>query len=160
SQAITSARDLAGLCLFDHNRVVTYVRPARGSRHLVELLNVLADAAGLAPATGTAEVATLLPLAHGLAEEVYPHLLRPDINHVPIWLPWLIPQPGSALRRPGVAARSYGWLGWLLLLGGAAGIIFSVVAGFWIMEFLAGRNSPGWPAWALVGLGWLVAAAL
>src|SRR5262249_12688064 len=57
AQASAGVRDLTGLCLFDERGVPLYLRPARGPRHLVKVLNVLADAAGLAPATGAAPVA-------------------------------------------------------------------------------------------------------
>ena len=55
AQANTGSRDLTGLCLFDERRV-TIVRPARTPRHLVQVLHLLADAAGLAPTTGEARV--------------------------------------------------------------------------------------------------------
>jgi hypothetical protein len=73
--------------------VTRYIRPARGARCLVQLLNVLADTAGLAPATGEGRVAVLLPLAYAFARKVYPYLLRPDLNRVPSWSAWLWPIP-------------------------------------------------------------------
>src|SRR5205807_909850 len=82
AQANAGVRDLTGIGLFDEQAVARYLRPARGSGHLVQLLNVLADAAGLAPATGEGRVATLLPLAYALAREVYPNLLRPALNPI------------------------------------------------------------------------------
>ncbi len=93
AQANAGVRDLTGICLFDEQGVTQYIRPARGSRCLVQLLNVLADAGGLAPATGEGRVATLLPLAYGFAREVYPYLLRPDRNQVPSWSAWFAPVP-------------------------------------------------------------------
>src|SRR5205807_7199641 len=87
-------------------RATSTVRPARSRRHLVQLFHVLAEAAGLAPATGEAAVARLLPRAYGLAREVYPHLLDRDVNHVPWWLPWWAPQPAYTLRVPPLRARS------------------------------------------------------
>jgi hypothetical protein len=93
AQANAGARDLTGICLFDEQEVVRYVRPARGSRSLVQLLNVLADAAGLAPATGEARITTLLPMAYAFAQEVYPYLLQPDLNHIPSWSAWFWPVP-------------------------------------------------------------------
>src|SRR5262249_54751832 len=56
AQAANGVRDLVGVCLFDDRAVTTYLRPARGQRHLVGVLNVLADAAGLAPASGAADL--------------------------------------------------------------------------------------------------------
>jgi uncharacterized protein (DUF58 family) len=120
AQAASGARDLTGLCLFDEDGA-TYVRPARGARHLVGLLNRLADAAGLAPCTGRAPVDGLLPTAYAFAREVYPQLLRPELNRVPFWLPWLRPQPGYTIRRPTLADRANrllpGFLVGYLLLG-------------------------------------------
>lgn len=99
TQANSGTRDLTGLCLFDEAGVSSYLRPARGARHVVRVLNLLADAAGQAPATGQARVAELLPLAHAFAEEVYPYLLRPEVNQVPFWLPWLWAQSAVGPRR-------------------------------------------------------------
>ena len=92
AQANSAARDLTGLCLFD-DKSARPIRPARTSRHLAQLLNVLADAANLAPASGDANVNHLLPLAYTFAQEVYPDLLRPGVNRVPFWLAWLWPMP-------------------------------------------------------------------
>ncbi|HEX9326515.1 MAG TPA: DUF58 domain-containing protein, partial [Reyranella sp.] len=106
TQATAGARDLPGLCLFDEERA-TYLRPARGQRHVIEIFAQLADAAGLPPASAAAPVRPLLPLAAGLAEEVYPELMRPDLNHVPFWLPWLWPLPSYARRQPTTGRRIY-----------------------------------------------------
>jgi uncharacterized protein (DUF58 family) len=95
AQASAGARDLSGLCLFDEKKVVNTIRPARGSRHLVQLLNRLAEVANLAPATGQARLGVLLPVAHALAAEVYPQLLQPEINQVPPLLPFLWPLPAG-----------------------------------------------------------------
>jgi uncharacterized protein (DUF58 family) len=99
AQANSAARDLTGLCLFDEFGV-SYIKPARGQRHLLRIFEVLADAATLAPTTGETAVAQLLPLAHRLAEEVYPQLLEPQVNYFPNWLPLWAPQAAWTLRRP------------------------------------------------------------
>jgi uncharacterized protein (DUF58 family) len=109
AQASAAARDLTGLCLFDENRS-TYTRPARGRRHVVGLLNRLADAAGQGPSAGEARLRTLLRLSYGLAQELYPGQLRPDINRSPWWLAWLSPQPLYSIRRPRLADRFDRWL--------------------------------------------------
>jgi uncharacterized protein (DUF58 family) len=109
AQATGGVRDLTGLCRFDERSVATYIRPARGARHLVRMLNVLADAAGLAPATGQAPLPELLRLAHALAQEVYPYLMRPEINTVPFWLPWVWAQPAYTIQRPTLADRVHRW---------------------------------------------------
>jgi uncharacterized protein (DUF58 family) len=106
AQATAGARDLTGLCLFDETRTTSYTRPARGSRHLIQLLHILADAAGLAPATGAAGLAALLPAAHAFVQKVYPYLLRHEINRVPSWLPWLWPVPATAGRPTSMWARA------------------------------------------------------
>jgi uncharacterized protein (DUF58 family) len=111
TQATAAARDLTGMCLFDEKTVSAYVRPARGARHLVGLLNLLADAAGLAPATGQARLRTLVPLAHAFAQEVYPDLLRPEVNRVPAWLPLLWPgSSNEASPRTWGRRLLHGWL--------------------------------------------------
>ena len=105
AQASAGVRDLIGLCLFDE-RTTTYVRPARGRRHLVRLANLLAEAAALAPATGAAPVSRLLPRAYGLARELYPEQLERDVNAFPWWLAWLSPRPAYTLPVPPLRARS------------------------------------------------------
>jgi uncharacterized protein (DUF58 family) len=102
-QATAGIRDLTGLCLFDENEVVRYVRPARGPRHIVETLNLLTDAAGLAPASGKAEIDAILPVAYDFAAEVYPDLLRPEVNSTPGWLSWFWPAAQLRQRRSFVA---------------------------------------------------------
>jgi uncharacterized protein (DUF58 family) len=124
AQANAGARDLTGLFVFDETGA-SYLRPARGERHLVEVLNRLADVAGLAPSTGAARVETLVPLAHGFAQEVYPDLMRPEINRVPFWLPWLQPQPAYTVRAPRPADYFNAFLPLILVLFTAvAGAVF------------------------------------
>jgi uncharacterized protein (DUF58 family) len=108
SQAAGAGRDLTGLCLFDDQQVTTHIRPARGTGHLVRQLTVLADAAALRPATGEARVGTLLPMAYAVAQELYPDLLQPEVNHVPGWLPWLWPIPRFQ-RRPPLGRQLVRW---------------------------------------------------
>jgi uncharacterized protein (DUF58 family) len=109
AQAAGAARDLTGVCLFDEEAVSATLRPARGSRHLVQVLNLLADAAGLSPATGAAGVGTLLPLGYALAEERYPELLRPHINRFPMLFPWMSPPPDSEAQ-PRRSTQAFRWL--------------------------------------------------
>ncbi len=159
AQANSGSRDLTGLCLFD-DRQVSLVRPARTPRHLVEVLHRLTDAAGLAPTTGQAQVADLLPMAYALAREVYPDLLRQEINHFPFWLPWWSPRPAWTLRRPTFAQRLAAWLPlWvaLLLVVGCGG---GFLAGWWILTELDHFSL----AWGLLPLGmlagWLIVLRL
>jgi uncharacterized protein (DUF58 family) len=87
-QANSADRDLTGLCLFDEQGALP-LRPARGQRHLAELLNLLVDAGARAPAVGGAPLVPLIRLGHAFAEAVYADLLRPEINRTPFWLPWV-----------------------------------------------------------------------
>jgi uncharacterized protein (DUF58 family) len=114
AQANAGARDLTGLCLFDE-KSLTPIRPARGGRHLAHLLNRLTDAAGLAPSTGQASADALLPLAYSFAGEVYPELLRPEVNRMPWWLPWVFPRPVYSRAHPKLldyleAGQPFYWL--------------------------------------------------
>lgn len=119
AQAAAAARDLTGLCLFDDVRA-TYVRPARGSRHLARVIKLLVDAAALPAARADASVTSLLQPAYAFAREVYPELMRPAVNHIPFWLPWLRPQPAYTLRKPTWADRLNAWLPALLWVYGWA----------------------------------------
>jgi uncharacterized protein (DUF58 family) len=117
ARANAGARDLTGLCLFDEVES-SYVKPARGARHLLQLYARLADVANRTPTTGEATPQRLLPLAYGLAQEVYPHLLEPDVNAFPWWLPLVSPRPAYTLRRPPLGGGGFRrWLsGWLAYL--------------------------------------------
>jgi hypothetical protein len=87
------------------------MRPNRGRRHLAQMIDVLTDAAALLPAVRETVLAELLPYAHGLAQDVYPDLLRSDVNRVPWWLPFWAPQAYSTLPRP--PRRHRGPVGWV-----------------------------------------------
>src|SRR5262245_7014072 len=97
-------RDLTGLCLVDDDAVRVSIRPERGRRHVYRLIQELADAADLAPVTDYAPLDRLVPLAYGVAQDLYPELLTPDVNAFPWWLPIWSPQPiytvPSAARLP------------------------------------------------------------
>jgi uncharacterized protein (DUF58 family) len=114
AQANTAERDLTGICLFDEQGPVGVIRPGRGPRHLWRLIDELTEAAGLLPQVRQARLQDLLPLAYGLAREVYPEQLAVDINRLPWWLPVWAPQPYFSTPPPPLPriARS-GLLGWL-----------------------------------------------
>ncbi len=150
AQASGAARDLTGLCLFDE-REVTYVRPARGPRHLSQLFNLLTDAAGLAPSTGQARVETLLPLAYAFAEETYPELLRPELNSFPFWIPWLSPQPAYTLRRPGLLDY---------LHGATPVLLYLYVVGFYLTTLAAAALADHWLVGFAVALAYLLAGGV
>src|SRR5262249_15150440 len=94
AQANASVRDLTGLCLFDESGA-PLLRPARTARHLVQVMNLLADAAVLPPGSSRVPVNDLLPVAYAFAQEVYPYLLRKEVNHVPWWMTWLWEVPAD-----------------------------------------------------------------
>jgi hypothetical protein len=161
AQATAGARDLTGLCLFDEQGVTTYLRPARSSRHLAQVVNLLADAAALAPATGEARVQTLLPLAHALAQEVYPDLMRPELNHLPAWLTWLAPQRAYTNPSPTLADRIFGWLPfWLLALSVLGGVLAFTMSFTAVVMLTASLRAPVWVSGGVVGFGWLLLSPL
>jgi uncharacterized protein (DUF58 family) len=137
AQANAAARDLTGLCLFD-DRTLSLLRPARTARHLAQVMGRLTDAASLAPSTAAAPLDALLPLAHGFAQEVYPHLLRAEVNRVPFGLPWLWRRPAARPWRPAGAAErlARGLIGAVAWLPFAAAVLvlaafFDEVADAW-----------------------------
>lgn len=108
AQANTGERDLTGLCLFDETGVTRAIRPGRGPRHLWRLIDELTEAAALMPDVREAALAELMPYAYGLAVDVYPDLLRTDVNRMPWWLPFWAPRPFYAALRPSYH-RHYRW---------------------------------------------------
>ena len=92
-QANAAARDLTGICLFDEAGV-TVVRPDRSPAHMTRVLRLLADASTLEPTSARVDPEDLIPLAYAFAHEVYPELLRPEVNAMPVWLRWLATFPG------------------------------------------------------------------
>ncbi len=92
AQAALANRDHVGLIVFDE-RESTYVVPARGRRHLIEMLRRLSEAGRLPPSSAHPDLSLLIPLAHALCQEIYPDLLAPYVNHHPWWLPILFPRP-------------------------------------------------------------------
>lgn len=99
-RANASLRDLTGLCLFDEtgSRIV---RPERTSNHQTRLLQLLGEAGALGPMAGRADPNALLPIAYAFAQEVYPELLRDEVNRIPAWLTWLVPMPRYTRHRRG-----------------------------------------------------------
>src|SRR5262249_47284573 len=92
SQAAIGNRDLVGLAICDEV-AIDYLAPARTQTHLISMLKRLARAAALAPSAETDELGLLLDIAFGFAADVYPDWLRPSVNYLPAWLPWLSPPP-------------------------------------------------------------------
>jgi uncharacterized protein (DUF58 family) len=110
AQANAAAKDLTGLCLFDEAGVRQLVRPGRGSKHLVRLTNLLAEAASLFPQSDQAPLARLLPLAYGVLQDLYPEYLDRGLNSLPFWLPFWAPQPWYTI--PGPRWKARWWWAW------------------------------------------------
>jgi len=104
-QRNASERDLTGLCLFDENSVFRVIKPGRGPRHMMRVLGVLTDVAGLVPSTPRTRVRDLVPIAYGLVQDVYPEGLEREVNFIPAWLPFWAPQPKWSTP-PGAPAGS------------------------------------------------------
>jgi uncharacterized protein (DUF58 family) len=158
AQATAAGRDLTGLCLFDEEHA-RMVRPARGPRHLVAVLNLLAEAAGLAPTTGEADAEDLMPRAYALAHEVYPRLLERDVNHVPFWLTWLTPRPAYAKRRPTLGDYAFRWLPFLMpvyLLSGLLAVAVVWLAAAWVLTQVERQGSLTVTLGLIVLLGFLL----
>jgi uncharacterized protein (DUF58 family) len=91
-RAGASIRDLTGLCLFD-DQSSRLVRPERTANQRNRLMQLLGEAAALAPVADRADPQVLLPIAIALAQEVYPDLLRREVNATPEWQVWLFAWP-------------------------------------------------------------------
>jgi hypothetical protein len=115
AQAATVERDLTGLCLFDENGVQRLLRPGRGSKHWLRLLDVLTEAACLMPGCPQADLHELLAYGYGLAQDLYPDLLESDVNAFPWWLPLWSPQPYYTLPLPPLRARTWWSRPWVCL---------------------------------------------
>jgi hypothetical protein len=135
AQAATGSRDLVGVCLFNETDA-DYIRPARGPRHLVGLLNRLADAAVLSPSAGSAPPDAMIPIAHAFASEVYPELMSRDVNRVPMFMDWLAPQPAYTRPRPSWLDRLYGLLPFWLPLYLVLGFAVVVIGWLWVNAVL------------------------
>lgn len=148
AQAAVAARDQVGFCLFDE-ATAEYIKPARTPRHLIQALNRLADAAGLAPAQGRASVESLVPAAYAFVEETYPQLLRPAINSFPWWLAWISPPPTWTLRRPRFRDYVYHWLPVLFVAWGVLGLLLLVALLFVLRYELNVANPVFASEWAV-----------
>jgi uncharacterized protein (DUF58 family) len=95
AQANADARDLTGLVLFDEQGAAV-TPPDRSPAHGIQLLQTLADASALAPASTPLNPDRLTPLAYAFAQEVYPHLLRSGVNLMPFWVEWFAPFPANS----------------------------------------------------------------
>ena len=74
------------------------VKPGRGGKHVLRMLDLLTGVAGLIARTPRATVSELVPIAFGLVQDVYPEWLDQDVNAFPVWLPLWAPQPNWTKR--------------------------------------------------------------
>src|SRR5262249_54184694 len=61
-------------------------------------------------AASRARVEDLLPISYALAQNIYPDLLRRDVNRVPSWLPWWWRVPEWGKGKPSILSRLGQWL--------------------------------------------------
>jgi hypothetical protein len=87
AQAASAHRDLVGLTVFDEETAAV-TAPARTRIHTVELLRKLGEAAARLPDPGQTNADLLARAALPLAEELYPDLLRQDVNSRPWRMYW------------------------------------------------------------------------
>jgi uncharacterized protein (DUF58 family) len=99
-QANADVHDLTGLCLFDEHRSKT-IRPDRSPVHVTQVLQTLADAAALTPASARTDPDHLIPAAYAFAREVYPHLMRDCVNGLPFLQEWWETPPWYTRRQRG-----------------------------------------------------------
>ena len=135
-QANADVHDLTGLCLFDEHTSKT-IRPDRSPVHVTQVLQTLADAAALTPASARADPDHLIPAAYAFAREVYPHLIRDGVNGLPFLQEWVDSFPRYTRRKDSPIQRLfrrksdyYHRLAWkipmLLLAGDLALLLFAL----------------------------------
>jgi uncharacterized protein (DUF58 family) len=82
------SRDPTGLTLIGDAGIERVVRPARGRRAFFELLHLLVDVAD-SPPRHAGEFGALVAAGMGLAHDLYPDLLDPEVNSTPRLAPTL-----------------------------------------------------------------------
>jgi hypothetical protein len=162
-RANATLRDLTGLCLFDE-RDAQMVRPQRGTNHQMNLLRLLGEAAARGPMASRADPNALLPIAYAFAQEVYPELLRDEVNSMPGWINWIVGFPRYTRHRRGPidvlhrSKRSIFWWGTTILPLGilVANIVLAMTgaAPEWSRSLLGGLLFFGVPC--LVIGAWLL----
>jgi hypothetical protein len=148
-RANVALRDQTGLCLFDEDGV-RVARPDRGVNHLTRLMRMLGDGAAQGPAAARADAEQLLPLAYAFAHEVYPDLLRPEVNAMPPWLTWLVAMPRYSRHRRG-AIDALHRSKWSVVLWGATLIPLGLLVANVVAAMLGDV-----PEWARSSLGALL----
>jgi uncharacterized protein (DUF58 family) len=85
AQTAVANRDPVALCLFDERGSQTSAAAAN-NRHVIRLVNQLAEAAGRPPAPVDCPLEPLLAQAAQFCREVVPEAFRPSVNRVPFSL--------------------------------------------------------------------------
>jgi uncharacterized protein (DUF58 family) len=162
-RAGVSVRDLTGLCIFDE-RSSRIVRPERTASHPNRLFQLLGEAATLAPVAERADPEELAPVAYAFAQEVYPDLLRSEVNHMPWWLALLAAFPRYTRHRRGkrdwLYRRKATILLWCVTILPFSLFVLSVLTlvfdwvPVWAQGVLGGLVILGTPL--LVNAGWLL----
>jgi uncharacterized protein (DUF58 family) len=154
AQANAGNRDLTGLSLFD-DKATKISSPGRTPRHLASVINQLAEVANLAPAVSGASVEELLPVAYAFAEEVFPQLLHPALNHVPMRIPWFWKVPAYPKRRFRLGAYVFRFFLLILSLIPFAVMVFWITVGVQQLHRLLPRvvdRPPSTLFWLAIGL--------
>jgi hypothetical protein len=95
----------------------------------------------------------LTPIAHALAQEIYPDLLRSEVNRVPAWWAWLVATPRYSRHRGG-------WLGRLYRRKGTTLVGALALLPFILMVNVVSLFIEGVPGWARVFLALLIPASV
>ncbi len=88
AQAATANRDLVGLTIFDE-QTADVLKPARTKLHIIQMLRKFTHAAAELPDPLQTDADLLARYSHPIAQELYPDLLRREINSRPLGLFWL-----------------------------------------------------------------------
>ena len=88
AQAATGNRDIVGLTVFDETDTQS-TKPARTRGHTLNLLRILAEAAGRSPENTETDPKILQRYAYSVAQEFYPDLLDGRWNTKPLGMFWL-----------------------------------------------------------------------
>jgi len=127
AEATVADRDHAGLVVFDEHDA-RVMRPKRSRRHVIDMLHLLAEAAGRPTPFGPfADANALARLAYPLASEFYPELMHRKANTLPPRMFW---SPPSDYRR--------GW--WVLMFALPFLVAFGAVIALWVGWAIRSRD--------------------
>ena len=135
AQAATANRDLVGLTIFDE-KTADVLKPARTKLHIIQMLRKFTHAAAELPDPLQTDADLLARYSHPIAQELYPDLLRREINSRPLGLFWL----------PIVDSR---WL-WLMMALLLAPLLFAFRGVLETMANIASIFAPSGKTWMLM----------